>query len=126
MASVAEIAAECHGVIDDYGFYVYYLCDDDKILSVGKSTRLLTRTHHHVLGKRSKEFRYFLYRRCASEWAMKRLEAEEINRLKPPLNSVIPQIPLTHEESLDRQRMLAKGISDAIVGQLPEVIGHAS
>jgi hypothetical protein len=118
MSTPTEIASLCNGVFDDYGYYVYYLCDDQRILYVGQSTRLLSRVNHHIHGRTKKCFRYLMFRQCASEGEMRRLEAQEIQRLRPPLNKHIPEVPLTAEERRLRQVEIARLVSAAIESPL--------
>ena len=113
--TVPQIAAYCSGVIDDDGFYVYYLCDDQEVLYVGKSTRLMSRMNHHIHGSRKKTFRYLMFRQCESESQMVKLEAREIERLRPPLNKAFPNPPRTPEEVWDGQVRIAAMLNDIIV-----------
>jgi predicted GIY-YIG superfamily endonuclease len=118
---VPEIAALCNGVVDDFGFYVYYLCDDQEILYVGQSTRLMSRMNHHIHGRNKKYFRYLLYRQCESQDQMLQLEAHEIERLKPRLNKNIPNPPRTEEQRAEARRRISEHLNILVAPHLEAV-----
>ena len=72
---------------------VYYLFDDkDNIIYIGCSVTIGNRIKAHKKGKNKpyKPFKFFAF--TETDGDIYKLEAIEINRLKPSLNIVIPKI----------------------------------
>jgi predicted GIY-YIG superfamily endonuclease len=84
--SLDEIAEVCDSQLFHRANYVYYLYDNGHVVYVGQTSNVMSRMTSHSVGKQRKSFDGAMYRLCDSENEMRKIEAQEIERLRPLLN----------------------------------------
>jgi hypothetical protein len=66
--------------------YVYYLYRDGEVVYIGQTSNVMSRMVSHSVGKSRKHFDGAMYRLCESENDMRKIESNEIHRLRPAFN----------------------------------------